>query len=91
MQATELQFDDAQLPTVLEDKKSRFSEMEIIDSIYHQFLLTADWLGHQPTTSHVIESLALISLALAAAGIHCALSDSASGKKGLVIFSQHGY
>jgi len=65
--------------------------MEMLDLIYHQFFFTANRLGHQPTTSQYFQPLAPQTLALAAAAIHCTLSEYASGKKATVMFSQNEY
>jgi len=87
----ELLFDDAYLSKVVDDKKSWFPRMEVLDLIYHQFFFTANSLGRQPTTSQYFQPLAPQTLALAAAAIHCALSEYVSGKKATVIFSQDEY
>jgi hypothetical protein len=73
------------------DKKSWFTPMEVLDFIYHQFFFTANSLGHQPTTSQYFQPLTLQTLALAAAAIHCELSEYASGQKATVMFSQDKY
>jgi len=65
--------------------------MEELDLIYHQFFFTADSLGRQPTTLHYFQPLAPQTLALAAAAIHCALSEYTSGMKATVMFSQDEY
>jgi len=87
----ELLFDDAYLSNVVDDKKSLFTRMEVLDLIYHQFFFTANSLGRQPTTSQYFQPLAPQTLVLAAAAIHCALSEYASGKKATVMFSQDEY
>jgi len=87
----ELLFDDAYLSKVDDNKKSWFTRMEVLDLIYHQFFFTANSLGHQPTTSHHFQPLASLTLVLAAAAIHCALSDYTSGKQATFMFSQHDY
>ena len=87
----ELLFDDAYLSKVVDDKKSLFTRMEVLDLIYHQFFFTANSLGRQPTTSQYFQPLAPQTLALAAAAIHCALSEYTSGKKATVMFSQDEY
>ena len=87
----ELLFDDAYLSNVVDDKKSWFTRMEVLDLIYHQFFFTDNSLGRQPTTSQYFQPLAPQTLALAAAAIHCALSEYASGKKAMVMFSQDEY
>jgi len=86
-----LLFDDAYLSKVVDDKKSWFTRMEVLDLIYHQFFFTANSLGRQPTTSQYFQPLAPQTLALAAAAIHCALSEYTSGKKATVMFSQDEY
>jgi len=87
----ELLFDDAYLSKVVDDKKSWFTRMEVLDLIYHQFFFTANSLGRQPTTAQYFQPLATQTLALAAAAIHCALSEYTSGKKATVMFSQDEY
>jgi hypothetical protein len=91
IQGKELLFDDAYLSKVVEDKKSWFTRMEVLDLIYHQFFFTANSLGCQPTTSQYFQPLVPQTLALVAAAIHCALSEYASGKKATVMFSQDEY
>jgi len=91
IQVKELLFDNAYLSKVIEDKKSWFMQMEVLDLIYHQFFFTANSLGHQPMTSQYFQPLTLQTLELAAAAIHCALSEYASGKKATVMFSQDEY
>jgi len=91
IQAKELLFDDAYLSKVIDDKKSWFTRIEVLDLIYHQFLFTANSLGRQPTTSQIFQSLTPHTLALVATAIHCALSEYATGKKVTVMFSQDGY
>jgi len=91
IKAEELLFEDAYLSKVVNDKKSWFTRMEVLDLIYHQFFSTANSLGHQPITSQYFPPLAPQTLVLAAAAIHCALSQYASGKKPRVMFSQDEY
>ena len=86
-----LLFDDSYLSKVVDDKKSWFTQMEVLDLIYHQFFFTANSLGCQPTTLQYFQSLAPQTLALAAAAIHCALSEYTSGKNVIVMFSQDEY
>jgi len=50
-------------------------QMEVLDLIYHQFFFTTNSLGRQPTTSLYFQPLAPQTLELAAAAIHCALSE----------------
>jgi len=87
----ELLVDDAYLSKVVDDKKSWFTRMEVLHLVYHQLFFTANCLGCQPTTSQYFQPLAPQTLALAAAAIHCALSEYASGKKATVMFSQDEY
>jgi len=91
MKVKELMFDDAYLSKVVDDKKSWFTRMEVLDLIYHQLFFTANSLGCQPTTSQYFQPLALQTLALAATAIHFALSEYTSGKKATVMFSQDEY
>ena len=87
----ELLFDNAYVSNVVDDKKSSFTRMEVLDPIYHQFVFTANSLGRQPTTFQYFQPVAPQTLALAAAAIHCALSEYAGGKKATGMFSQDEY
>ena len=91
IQVNELLFDDAYHSKVINDKKSWFTRMEVLDLIYHQFFFTANSLGRQPTTSQFFQPLAPQTFDLVAAAIHCALSEYATGKKVTVMFSQDEY
>jgi len=86
-----LLFDDAYVSEVVDDMKSWFTQMEVLDVIYDQFFFTPNSLGRQQTTPQYFQPLAPQTLALAAAAIHCALSEYASEKKALVMFSQDEY
>jgi len=70
---------------------SWFTRMELLDHIYHQFFFTANSLWRQPTTSQYFLPLAPLTLALAVAAIHCALSEYTSGKKATVMLYRDGY
>jgi len=91
MQIKELLFNDADLSKVINDKKSWFTRMEVLDLIYHQFFFTANSLGRQPTTSQCFQPLTLQTLALVAADSHSALSEYATGQKVTIMFSQVEY
>jgi len=91
MQITELLFDDAYLSNVINDKKSWFMWMDVLDLIYHQFFFTANSLGRQPTTSQLFQPLTPQTLALLAAAINCVLSEYATGKRVTVMFCQDEY
>jgi len=91
IQVKKLLFDNPYVSKVVEDKKSWFTRMEVVDFIYHQFFFTTNSLGSQPTTSQYFQPLTPQTLALAAAAIHCALSEYANGKKATVMFSQDEY
>jgi len=91
IQVKELLFDYSDLPKVIDEKKSWFTRMEVLDSIYLQFLLNANSLGRLPTTLQLFQPVALQTLALVAAAIHCALSEYATGRKITVMFSQDEY
>jgi hypothetical protein len=54
----ELLFDGMYLSKVVNNKKSWFTRMEVLDFIYHQFFFTANSLGRQPTTSQYFRPLA---------------------------------
>jgi len=47
----ELIFDDVYLSKVVDDKKSWFTPMDLIELIYHQCYFTTNSLGCQPMTS----------------------------------------
>jgi hypothetical protein len=53
----ELLFDDAYLSKGIDDKKSWFTRMDVLDLIYHQFFFTANSLGRQLTTSQFFQPL----------------------------------
>jgi len=91
IQVNELLFDDAYLSKVMDDNKSWFMRMAVLDLIYHQFLFTANSLGRQLTTSQFIQPLTPQTLALVVTAIHCALSEYATGKKVTAMFSQDEY
>ena len=84
-------FGDAYLSKVIDDNKSWFTRMEVLDLIYHQFFFIANSLGRQPTTSQFFQPLTPQTLALVAAAIHCTLSEYATGMKVTVMFSQDEY
>jgi hypothetical protein len=46
----ELLFDDAHLSNIIDDNKSWFMRMAVVDLIYHQLFFIANILGRQPTT-----------------------------------------
>jgi hypothetical protein len=87
----ELLIDNAYLSNVIDDKKYWFNRMELLDFIYHQCFLAANSLGRQRTTSQFFQPLTLHTIAIAAAAIHCALSEYATGRKVTVMFSQDEY
>jgi len=62
--------------------------MEVLDSIHHQFLFTANNLGRKLTTLQFFQPLTLRMLALVAAAIHCALSEHATGQKVTFMISE---
>jgi len=87
----ELLFDKAYLSTVVEDKKSWFTQMVVLGLIYHLFCFTANSLGRQPTTSQHFQPLTSQIIAPVAVAIHCALSEYATGKKATDMFPQDEY
>jgi len=91
IQVKELLFDDAYLSKVIDDKKSWFMRMEVLDLIYQQCFFTANSLGLQVTTSQVFQPVAPQTLALVVKAIHFELSEYATGKKVTVMFSQDEY
>jgi len=54
-----------------------------------QFFFAANGLGRQPPTLQYFQTLALQTVVLAAAAIHFALSEYASGEKATVEFSHN--
>jgi len=52
-------FDNAYLSKVINEKKSWFMQMEVLDLIYHQLFFTSNSLGWQPTTSQFSQPLTL--------------------------------
>jgi len=90
-QVRELLFDDAYLSKVIDDKKSWYMWMDVLDLICHQFVFTTNSLGRQLTTLLFFQPLTLQMLALVAVALHCALSEYATGNKVTVIFSQEEY
>jgi len=91
IQVKDLLFEDAYLFKVIEDKKSWFTRMEVLDFIYHQIFFIANSLGRQLITSEFFQPLALQMLVLVAAAIHCGLSEYATGMKITVMFSHDEY
>lgn len=91
IQHKELLFDNTILSKEVDDRKSSFTRMEVLDVIYDQFLFTANNLGCQPTTSPYVQLLAPQTLAREAAAIQCGLCDFTSAKKAMVMFSQDEY
>jgi hypothetical protein len=79
MEIKELVFVDAYFSKVIDNKKSCFTPMEVLDLTYHQFFFTANSLGQQPTTSQFLEPLTPPRLALVAVAIHWAQSEYATG------------
>ena len=86
-----LLLDDAYLSDMFYDESLSFTWMKLPDLNYHEITFTANSLGHQPTRPQYFKPLALQTLALAAAGIHCTLSEWGSGKKAMVMFCQDEY
>jgi len=50
MRGKDPQFDDAYLSKVIDDKKSWFTPIELLDLIYDQLFFTANSLGRQLST-----------------------------------------
>jgi len=91
IQVKELLFDNAYLSKVIDDKKSWFTRMEVLDLIYDQFFFTANTLGHQPSSTQYFQPLTPQTLALAAAAIRYGLFEYDSRKKCTVILSHDAY
>ena len=66
IQVREVLFDDAYLSKVIDDKKSQYRRIEVLDLIYHRFFLTANSLGGKPTTSELFQPLTPQILAVVA-------------------------
>jgi len=69
-QVKELLIDDAFLLNVVDDNKSWFTQMEVVNPIYNYCFLTGNSVGRQPTASQFLQLLALQTLAPAATAIH---------------------
>jgi len=91
IQVRKLLFDDAYLSKVVDDKKSWFTWMAVLELMYHQSFSTPNTFWQQRTTSQFFQPLPLQTLALVIPAIHCALSEYATGKKVTVLFSQDEY
>jgi len=91
IQVKELLFSDAYLCKVVDDKILWFMGIQIVNPIYHQLFFVGNSSGCQATTCQYVQPLALQTLALAAADMHCALSEFASGKMATVMISQDKY
>jgi len=91
IEVKEILFDNAYLSKAIDDKKSWFTRMAVLDLIYHQLLFTANSLGSKPMTSQYFQPLTTQGLALVAAVIHFALSEYAMGMKATIMFSQDEY
>jgi len=91
IQVKELLFDNAYLSNIVDDKKSCFIRMEVLDLICHQSFFTTSSLGRQPMTSQYFQPLAPQTLTLVAAAFRCALSEYASRKTVTLMISQDEY
>ena len=91
IQTKELLFDDAYCSKVVDDMKASFTWMKVLDLLFHQFFITANSLGWQPTTPQFFQPLTLLTLGIVAMSIHCAQSVYSTGKKVTVMFSQDEY
>jgi hypothetical protein len=79
------------LLTVNDDKKSWFTQMQVLDLIYHQLFFTANSLGPQPTTSQFFQLLTPLLLVLVSAAINCSLSEYTTGQNVPVVLSEDKY
>jgi len=91
IQLKELKLPDAYVSKDINDNMTWFMQMELLDTIYHQFFFTAKSLGQQLTTLQFFQPLSPQTLALVAPAIHCVLSEYATGKKVTVMFSPGEY
>jgi len=71
--------------------KSWFTYIGVLNSFYHQWLLTTNCLGCQPTTVCLTQLHGWHMAVLVAAAIRCRLSDCAIGKKFMVMISEDVY
>jgi len=86
MQSKELPVDDIYRQKFVDDKKSWFTQMEVLDTIYTEFFFNGNRLGYMPTTSQYFQQLAPQTQVLVASAIHCAQSEYATGKMTTVMF-----
>jgi hypothetical protein len=91
IEVKELMVHKAYLSQVVNEEKSWFTRMEVLDRIYHQLFFTANISRCQPTTSPYLQPLAPQTLALAATAVYCALSEYTRVKKTMGKFSQDEY
>jgi hypothetical protein len=91
MEVTEPLFDNAYLSKFINEKKSWFTLMEVLDLICHQFFFTTNGLGWPLITLHFFHPLTLQTLVLSATAIDCTLCEYATGKKVTVMFSWDEY
>jgi hypothetical protein len=91
IKAKEILFDDAYLSKVVDDRKTWFTGIEVLELIYPQFLYSANSLRCQPTSSQYLQPLATQTSSPAATAIYCALAKYTSGKEAMVMFSQDEY
>lgn len=77
MQDKQHQVDDTYLTKIVKDEKSWFTQMEVIDLVYHKFFFSANILGCQPRTFLYFPPVTTQTLVVAAADIHGATSEYA--------------
>jgi hypothetical protein len=90
-QVVHLLAEDSYMMKIVADKKAWFTRFEILDLIYHIFFFTVNSLGRLPHTAKYFDPVSPWTLAIAAAAIHCALSDYEQGTKVTTNFAQEDY
>jgi len=75
----------------VENKGIFFTEVDIVNVIYHTFFIPANHLGCQPAKSQLFQFLTHQTLVLAGAAIRCVLCADCSGKMATLVFSQDKY
>jgi hypothetical protein len=71
------QVDNSYLNKIVKDQQSWFQQIEVIDSVYHQFFFLANIMGCQSMTSLYFPPVTLQTLIVAAAAVHGTTSDYA--------------
>jgi hypothetical protein len=83
--------EDSYMMNIIGDKKAWFTRFDILDLIYHIFFFTVNTSGQVPHTAKYFDLVSPWTLAIAAAAIHCALSDYEHGTKVITNITQDDY